>query len=250
MAFDLVIDIGNSRVKAALFDGSKTVDAFAAPVDSLGAEEWERRLKNASIARCIISSVNSKAEAPLFACLEKMNIPYQLIDYLKIKLILDVDEPEQLGHDRIANAYGALTHFPLNDCIVIDIGTAITADYVAKEGRYAGGMIYPGATLCAKALAQYTDKLPEVSPAKTDSALGKTTETHIQSGIYWGQLGAIERMIAELKMTSAAPAAVKVLATGGPTRDAELAQDLSELVDLIDPQLTLLGLLEIAEKKE
>ncbi len=250
MAFDLVIDIGNSRVKAALFDGRKSIDAFAAPMDSLGPEEWERRLKNVSIARCIISSVNAKAEPPLIACLEKMHISYQRIDYRKIKLILDVDEPEQLGQDRIANAYGALTHFPLNDCIVIDIGTAITADYVAKEGRYAGGMIYPGAILCAKALAQYTDKLPEVSPSKTGSALGKTTETHIQNGIYWGQLGAIERMIAELKMTSAAPAAVKVLATGGPTRDAELSQDLSELVDLIDPELTLLGLLEIAEKKE
>lgn len=250
MAFDLVIDIGNTRIKAALFEEKKCIDTFAIAAEPFLKEEWMRKLKGVSIARCILSSASSKAEAPLLECLAELNIGCERIDYQKIKLILDVDEPEALGQHRIANSYGALTHFPLNDCIVIDIGTAITADYVAKEGRYTGGMIYPGAFLCAKTLAAYADKLPLVEPAKPGSALGKTTETHIQSGIYWGQLGAIERMIAELRMTSDAPGFVKVIATGGWTLSEELAQDLSELVDKIDPHLTLLGLLEIAKKKE
>src|ERR1700678_564973 len=83
-----------------------------------------------------------------------------------------------------ASAPGALARFPTNDCIIVDVGTAITLDFVAKEAPYLGGMIYPGADLCAKALAEYTDKLPLISPQKPESALAKTTETHLQSGIY------------------------------------------------------------------
>src|SRR5262249_29628184 len=158
-----------------------------------------------SIHHVLLSSVNSKAEAGVRSYLEQRKIDFHFLDNAKIKLILDVDEPEALGHDRIANAYGALARFPLNDCIVVDIGTAITVDFIVKEGRYLGGMIYPGAGLCAKALKDYTDKLPLVAPKKPDSALAKTTETHLQAGMYYGQLGAIERMIDELRLSALSP---------------------------------------------
>ncbi len=241
---DLVLDIGNTSIKGGLFDKGSLIDAF---VLSSG-EDLSRHLQGKPIKNVLVSSVHSKAEEAVKTSLEQQKINYLFLDYTKLKLALEVDEPDQLGHDRIANAYGALARFPLNDCIVIDIGTAITADFVAKEGRYLGGMIYPGLTLCAKALADYTDKLPLVSVKKPASALAKTTETHLQGGIYYGQLGAIERMIAELIMSAVSPSCVKVIATGGATRIAELAdftEDLKELVDAIDPNLTLLGLHEI-----
>lgn len=253
MDCDLVLDIGNFKVKGGLFQGKELVDAFTFGSSSASHDDLKGHLEGKSIKNVLVSSVNQTAEKVVASSLEQQKIAYAFLDYKKLKLILDVDEPEQLGHDRIADAYGALTRFPINDCIVVDIGTAITADFVAKEGKYLGGMIYPGFALCAKALATYTDKLPLVSFKKPSSALARTTQTHLQGGMYYGQLGAIERMIDELKLTSVSPSSVKVIATGGATHsgsDADSDQlqfidDLKELVDLIDPHLTLLGLHEI-----
>lgn len=264
MTLDLVIDIGNTRIKGGIFEEKKLVDSFAFSSEKVETELLMQHLQGKPIKNVLISSVNAKAEDPIKYYLQQQKIDFILLDYSKIKLVLDVDEPEALGHDRIANAYGALARFPINDCIVVDIGTAITVDYVAKEGRYTGGMIYVGAMLCARALSQYTDKLPLIQPKKPDSPLAKTTETHLQSGIYYGQLGAIERMIDELRQTSLAPSSIKVIATGGATQindkdvsfeKVSLIEDLKELVDYIDPHLTLLGLREIlyetlSKKKE
>jgi type III pantothenate kinase len=244
---DLVLDIGNSRIKGGLFDGKQLVDVFAIAAHPSPKEELLRHLENKSVQNALVSSVNAKAEEAIKTTLEQKKIPFRFLDYSKLKLILDVDEPEALGHDRIANSYGALARFPINDCIVVDMGTAITVDFVVKEGRYLGGMIYPGPALCAKALAEFTDKLPLVSVKKPESALAKTTETHLQSGIYYGQLGAIERMIAELSLCALSPSSVKVIATGGAIDEA-FADDLKDLVDLIDPHLTLQGLREMLEE--
>jgi type III pantothenate kinase len=245
MELDLVLDIGNSLIKAGLFEDRKLVGTFLAASHPVSKDELLGYFKGKPISKALISSVNAKADEEVKAVLGEQKITYTFLDPSKLKLILDVDEPGQVGADRIANAYGALTRFPINDAIIIDIGTAITGDLVAKEGRYLGGMIYPGAGLCAKALANYTDKLPLVTLKKPSSALGKTTETHLQAGIYYGQLGAIERIIAELKLTALAPSSIKIIATGGATRSEEFTQDLKELVDLIDPHLTLVGLHEI-----
>jgi len=254
MALDLVLDIGNSLIKGGIFEGKTLLNFFAIPATLASTEDLARHIRGKGITNVLISSVNSKVEEPIIHALELQQIQPILLDHTKLKLILDVDEPQQLGHDRIANCYGALAQFPTNDCIVIDIGTAITADLVTKEGHYLGGMIYPGATLCAKALADHTDKLPLVSIKKPESPLAKTTETHLQGGIYYGQLGAIERLIAELKNTAYSPISVKVIATGGATRiddtkadseNAEFVDELAELVDFINPHLTLIGMHEI-----
>jgi type III pantothenate kinase len=238
---DLVLDIGNSRVKGGIFEEKELIDAFAFNLQPFNREAFASHLEGKSITSALVSSVNSKGEQEVKTCMGK--IPYRLLDFSKLKLILDVDEPEAVGHDRIANAYGALALFPLNDCIVVDIGTAITVDFIVKEGRYLGGMIYTGAELCAKALADYTDLLPLVTPRRPDSALAKTTETHLQAGIYYGVLGGIERMIDELRISALSPSSVKVIATGGGTQI--FIEDLKELVDTLQPHLTLVGLREI-----
>ncbi len=247
MAIHLVLDIGNSWLKGGLFENKVLIDSFLLPSHPLPEEELRRHLEKKPIAHALIASVNSKAEERIKASLEGKKISYAFLDYTKLKLQLDVDEPEQLGHDRIANAYGALTRCPTNDCIVVDIGTAITYDFIAKEGRYAGGLIYLGPDLCAKALHAYTDKLPIVTAKRPSSALARTTETHLQGGIYYGMLGAIERTLAELRLAAPSPSSVKVIATGGATRaeNREFLEDLKELVDFIDPDLTLIGLHEI-----
>jgi len=243
MAFDLVLDIGNSRIKGGLFEGKTLTKSFGFPIAQ--ADQILSLLQGHSIARVLISSVHAPTEEKVKALLSEKNIPFHLLDYKKLKMGFDVEEPEQLGQDRIAGAYGALTLFPIYDCVVVDCGTAITVDLIAKEGRYLGGMIYPGGVLCAKALSNYTDKLPLVTPQKPSSPLAKTTVTHLQSGIYYGQLGAIERMIAELCLSAPSPSSVKVIATGGGT---EGNIDLEELVDKVEPHLVLLGLHEILQE--
>lgn len=248
MTRDVVIDIGNSRIKIGLFEEDRLSGSRSIPIQDFNAELLDSCFSGKKIDNLLISSVNQPVEQLVTAALTSRQLPSKILDFSKIKMQLDVDEPEAVGHDRIANAYGALKHFPTNDCIIIDIGTAVTADFVAKEGRYTGGMIYPGPTLSAKVLADYTDQLPLVTVLKPDSPLGKTTETHIQSGIYYGLLGAVERMIAELRMTAPSPSAVKILATGGATTAIDFVDDLKELVDDINPYLTLIGLHEIQKE--
>lgn len=246
---DLVLDIGNFRLKGALFEGDRVVFQIRMPFEMPALKQL---LSSHPVEAVLISSVNRTAEAQVKEVFAELNLPFNLLDFNSVGVKLDVDEPDQVGHDRIANVYGALFHFPQNDCIVIDIGTAVTFDYVRCDGHYMGGAIYPGPDIGTRALAQYTNLLPEVKIEKPPFPVAKTTQTHIQSGLYWGLLGAIERITFEMRSLSPTPSDVKVLATGGIFRDGHLedfTQDLGDIVDLIDPVLTLIGLHEIMKEK-
>lgn len=254
---NLVLDIGNFRIKGAFFEQDRIARDFNFHLDPFPEEKLHQALRSHTFHACLISSVNSPAQKKICALLEKEELPYQILHFENVKVRLEVDEPEQLGLDRLANVYGALFHFPQNDCIVVDIGSAVTFDCVGKNGSYLGGAIYPGPNISAKALATFTDKLPLVAFDKPSSALAKTTQTHIQSGLYYGLLGAIERLVAELSLTATSPSSVKIIATGGATRTdntnlshtkEQFVEDLQELVDLIQPQLTLIGLNEILKE--
>lgn len=246
---DLVLDIGNFRLKGAFFEGDQVVDPFSSPPEM---ETLEGMLASRPIERTLISSVNHPVEMEVKALFEKRGLPFQLLDVANVGVKLKVEEPKAVGQDRIANVYGALYHFPQNDCIVVDLGTAVTFDYVGCDGSYLGGAIYPGMDIGAKALDEYTHLLPLVEPKRPPFPVAKTTESHIQSGLYWGLLGAIERITDEMRASSPNPSEVMVLATGGgigKISPEEFAQDLSDLVDRIDPSLTLIGLHEILKEK-
>jgi type III pantothenate kinase len=257
MLNNLVIDVGNTMIKAGYFEQDVLVDTFSCQSKSLLKNEWKDFLQKRQVEHTLVASVHTKAELELRAILTENNLSYDLLDIQQLSLILDVDEPENVGHDRIANLYGALHHFPQNDCIIVDIGTAVTFDFVTKEGCYKGGAIYPGFEISAKGLSEYTDRLPFVSVQRPDSPLGRTTLAHIQSGLYYGLLGTVERIIFELKQQTTSPSSVQVLATGGTIQSDQLSSchtkvsfisDLKELVDFIDPYLTLIGLNEILKE--
>lgn len=258
MALNLVLDIGNTRLKGALFEGDSLIRHFALPSrPEVLVSEFQSHVLGKGITSVLLSSVNEPAAQSIKKILQELGIPFYHVLAKDLCVVLDVEEPMAVGEDRIANIYGALFHFPKNDCLVIDIGTAVTFDFVTKEGVYKGGAIYPGPEICAKALCDYTDKLPLTPFAKPPSPVGKTTKTHIQSGIYYGLLGALERLIFELKMESPSPSSVQVVATGGATQCEEgpleslhmqFLDDLKELVDSIDPYLTLIGLHEILKE--
>src|SRR6476661_5004948 len=163
-------------------------------------------------------------------------------------LQLDVDEPENVGADRVLNAIAAHAKYP-GDLIVIDFGTATTFDLVGATGAYKGGIIAPGINLSLDALVSAAAKLPRIAiEAPADSSvIGRTTESQMQIGIYWGYIAMLEGLIERMKNELGHPA--KVIATGGL---ADLFDQHTSAFDAIEPDLTIQGLsllYEMAAKK-
>lgn len=227
---ELVLNITQTDISGGFFQEDRPIGAFSYPCEPFPEQTLSTFLKDKQPSAILISSVNKKVESTAIALLEKHKLPFKLLDFSQLKIILDVTKPQAVSHDQIANAYGALKHFPLNDCIVVDIDTALTCDLISKDGHYLGGMMCPG---------PYCDPL-----TRPESPLGKTAEESLQGGIYFGLLGAIERLVDELRATAESPSSIRVIATGRFARDG-MVEDLEELVDLIDPYLTLVGLHEI-----
>ena len=153
-------------------------------------------------------------------------------------LELDVDEPQNVGADRALNAIAAHAKYA-GDLIVIDFGTATTFDVVTGTGAYAGGIIAPGINLSLDALVSAAAKLPRIAieaPA-SETVIGRTTESQMIIGIYWGYVAMIEGLVSRLKKEVGKPA--KVVATGGL---ASLFDKHTDAFDSIEPDLTIRGL--------
>jgi type III pantothenate kinase len=157
-------------------------------------------------------------------------------------MALDVPEPASLGADRALNAIAAHASHE-GDLIVIDFGTATTFDVVDFSGAYKGGIIAPGINLSLEALVQAAAKLPRIAIAAPadDSVVGRTTETQMLIGVYWGYVALIEGLVARLKAEIGRP--VTVIATGGL---AVLFDKNTESFDAIEPDLTIQGLAMLA----
>lgn len=157
-------------------------------------------------------------------------------------IALDVEEPQSVGADRVLNAIAAHAKHP-NDLIVIDFGTAATFDVVDFSGAYKGGIIAPGINLSLDALVSAAAKLPRIAiAAPTDkSVVGRTTETQMLIGVYWGYVAMIEGLVTRLKAEIGRP--VKVVATGGL---AILFDKNTNVFDVIEPDLTIQGLALLA----
>jgi type III pantothenate kinase len=154
-------------------------------------------------------------------------------------LVLDVDEPQNVGADRALNAVAAHAKHP-GDLIVIDFGTATTFDVVDATGAYKGGIIAPGINLSLDALVNAAAKLPRIAieaPAENLSVIGRTTESQMTIGIYWGYVAMIEGLTERIKRELDRP--VTVVATGGL---ATLFDKHTDVFDAIEPDLTIQGL--------
>jgi type III pantothenate kinase len=153
-------------------------------------------------------------------------------------LRLDVDEPQNVGADRALNVIAAHAKHP-GDLIVIDFGTATTFDVVDSSGAYKGGIIAPGINLSVDALVSAAAKLPRVAieAPRDDSVVGRTTESQMIIGIYWGYVAMLEGLTERLKRELGKP--VKVVATGGL---ATLFDKHTKVFDAIEPDLTIQGL--------
>jgi len=151
---------------------------------------------------------------------------------------LDVDEPHNVGADRALNAIGAHAKHK-GELIVVDFGTATTFDVVDGSGAYKGGIIAPGINLSLDALVDAAARLPRIAIEAPDSTdvIGRTTESQMLIGIYWGYVAMIEGLLERLKREIGR--AVTVVATGGL---ATLFDRHSDAFDVIEPDLTIQGL--------
>jgi type III pantothenate kinase len=153
-------------------------------------------------------------------------------------MALDVDEPRSVGADRALNVIAAHARHP-GDLIIVDFGTATTFDVVDSAGAYKGGIIAPGINLSIDALVNAAAMLPRIAieAPEDSSVIGRTTDSQMIIGIYWGYVALIEGLVARLKSEIGKP--VTVIATGGL---ATLFDQRTDAFDAIEPDLTIRGL--------
>lgn len=184
---NLCIDQGNSRTKIALFDDNGRL-VKSLMYKSFASADVERLFQLYDIRDSIISSVVN-IEPAIVNALNRLSNRFILLDHLTPTPIVNgYDTPETLGLDRLAAAVGAASLSPNENLLIIDIGTAITYDFVNATGTYLGGNIAPGLRLRFTSLKQMTKKLPLVEAEENEliPLFGKNTRDAIAAGVIRG----------------------------------------------------------------
>ena len=185
MSRQLIIDIGNSSAKAALFEGDRLVEEFRVEHEALPSFFADRTM-DGDIRAAIVSTVIPLGEE-VERAIEQLEFPgLRMSARLKMPFRIAYQTPETLGADRLAAVAEACTQKPGCDLLVIDVGTAITYDIVTADGLYLGGNISPGIDMRFKALNHFTGKLPLVKKEGERHAIGITTETALREGVLQG----------------------------------------------------------------
>lgn len=250
----LCIDVGNSHIYGGVFAEEEILLRFrhtskVSTSDELGiflkSVLRENQCSPDSINQIAICSVVPQLDYSLrAACLKYFSVdPFFLQAGVKTGLNIKYRNPVEVGADRIANAIAATHTFPAKNIIVIDFGTATTFCVISAQKEYLGGAILPGIRLSVDALSTKTAKLPAVEIVKTDQVVGRSTIESIQSGVFYGALGACRELINRIKDEAFAGQDVLVLATGG---FASLF-DKQGVYDHLVPDLVLQGVRLAAE---
>ena len=174
-------------------------------------------------------------------CRDYFNLEPRILNPgIRTGLNIRYENPRELGSDRIANAVATSALYG-GPCIFIDFGTATTFGVLSAKNEFLGGAIMPGLRMMNRALSTGTAKLPSIELTLPDRVIGRTTVTNIQSGILYGFIGSIEKIVSQMKKEIGDDQA-KVIATGGM---AYIVSNNSSVIDEINPDLTLLGLEKI-----
>jgi type III pantothenate kinase len=196
-ALNLIIDIGNTAAKVALFDGGEMVEVLTESNQSLDC--LEALCVKYPVEQGIVATVIDLSERVLAALVA---LPFPLL-WLDSKTPLPVtnlyETPETLGYDRMAAVVGANEQYPRRDILVIDAGTCITYEFIDSKGQYHGGNISPGMQMRFKALQQFTGRLPLVDTNGRKLPMGRDTETAIRAGVLKGMEYEISGYIESMK---------------------------------------------------
>ena len=196
------------------------------------------------VKHIIISSVVPPVESTLRRVCEKYFHlqPLFVEPGIKTGMPVLVDNPTELGADRLVNAIAAYERYG-GPCIVVDFGTATTFDVISAKGEYLGGAISPGLGISADALFARAARLGRVDIKRPAKVIGTNTITHLQSGLYYGYIGLVDGIIE--RMSTELGAEPRVIATGGLAR--QISGD-SRFIAQIDDMLTLDGLRILFER--
>ena len=247
-----VIDAGNTDIIVALIKNFKifkikrfkTIDIKNKNLFFFKKfNKIKKILKIQKKIKCIIASVvpeiNYKLKKICFFFL-KENPHFVSFNKTKLNIKVDLKNKNQVGADRIVNTVAVKSLYK-SPALVIDFGTATTFDVINNNGDYVGGLITPGINLSLQNLYNKTSKLPLVKFKKNNkSIIGKNTKNAIQNGIYWGYIGLVTFIIT--KIQTKFKKKMFCISTGGLSK--VISKDIN-LINIIDENLTILGLIEI-----
>lgn len=250
----LAVDVGNTNIVIAIFDGEKMVDSIRLMTqtprtsDEYGMLIYEilnrHNCKN-KIEGAIISSVVPNVMHALKGGIKKYLKVEPLVvgPGIKTGIKVDTPNPREIGADRIVDVVAAYTLYG-GPVLVVDFGTATTYNLIHADGRFNVGITAPGIKISAKALWEDTAKLPEIEIAMPKSILANETIWSMQAGLMYGQVGATEYIINQVKKETGYDDLL-VISTGGLGR---LISNETKLIDKYDMDLTMNGLRIIYDK--
>ena len=244
----IAVDIGNSSTKIGWFDAASLAQSLPQPAATVDYPTGQTPLEAVAAqlpegpCRWLVASVHREGQRLLTKWVESHRHADELLflTYRELPLELRVEFPDRVGVDRLAAAVaGNAIRDPRWPCIVIDAGSAVTVDLVSAAGAFEGGAILPGFKMQAEALFGGADQLPLTVLSPNDQPpepLGKNTQAAIQSGLFWGAVGAVREIVAKLSAPHDSPP--QVFVTGG---------DLRRLAEHVDgaryvPNMVLAGI--------
>ena len=230
----LVIDIGNTQVKAAVFKGNALIKYYQSPKENFETEIF-KLIEEHSVSEGMISHVSQISQTAFKQLQDKLPF-YILNDQTPLPFKNKYLTPKTLGVDRLALVAGAVNKYPGHNALVIDAGSCITYDFVNMDREYHGGMISPGIEMRYKAVHQFTANLPLLKPEHKIPPNGNSTANAIHRGILNGVIQEIEGVISQYKGQNQK---LTVVLTGGDT--IFLAKNLKSSI-FANPKFLLEGL--------
>ena len=249
----LAVDVGNTQTHLGAFDGERLAEhwRFQTRSGATGDELAERIAGLLGLCGMGLSDLDavcvSSVVPPLGVQYERMTARYLEADCLSIGpgvksgMPIRIDNPLEVGADRLANSIAAYERFG-GACVVVDFGTGINIDAISEDGHYLGGAIGPGLEISLTALVERAARIGRIDLEEPETAIGRSSRAAIQSGFVFGFAGMIDGVVRRIEEELGE---ADVVATGGL---AASIVPFTETIDEVDEMLTLKGLRLIHER--